>query len=149
KRALNRGLENPLDREELICATQSAALDLLAQRGIDPDAAEQLWAQLGDDYFLRHTASDIAWHTEAIIQHPNGSDPLVLMRETAQRRVHGDTHIAIYASDQYVLFAINGAAMAKLNLIIHTARIITSRSLLVLNSYIVLIADGERVLDKP
>src|SRR5690606_33786792 len=65
-RALNRGLANPLDREEQICQTQSAALDLLAAAGIDPDAAEQLWSQLGDDYFLRHSADDIAWHTRAI-----------------------------------------------------------------------------------
>jgi [protein-PII] uridylyltransferase len=149
KRALNRGLENPLDREELICATQSAALDLLAQRGIDPDIAEQLWAQLGDDYFLRHTASDIAWHTEAIIQHPSGSDPLVLIRETAQRGVEGATQIFIYAPDQHDFFAVTVAAMAQLNLSIHDARIITSSSQFTLDTYIVLDGDGERLLDKP
>ncbi|VFT46055.1 PII uridylyl-transferase [Pseudomonas aeruginosa] len=66
KRALRRGLENPVDREEQIRQTQTAALDQLVRNGIDQDDAEQLWSQLGDDYFLRHTAGDVAWHTEAI-----------------------------------------------------------------------------------
>ena len=51
KRAMRRGLENPVDREEQIRQTQSAALDILVRGGTDPDDVEQLWAQLGDDYF--------------------------------------------------------------------------------------------------
>uniref|UniRef100_A0A1I8AWL9 HD domain-containing protein n=1 Tax=Steinernema glaseri TaxID=37863 RepID=A0A1I8AWL9_9BILA len=49
KRALRRGLENPLEREEQIRQTQSAALDILVREGTDPDDVEQLWSQLGDD----------------------------------------------------------------------------------------------------
>jgi UTP:GlnB (protein PII) uridylyltransferase len=41
--------------------------------------------KLGDDYFLRHTAEDVAWHTLAIIRHPNDGNPLVLIKETTQR----------------------------------------------------------------
>src|SRR5690606_35850391 len=68
KRALRRGLDNPPNRAQQITATQQAALDILVRSGIDEEDAEGLWAQLGEDYFLRHTASDIAWHTEAIVQ---------------------------------------------------------------------------------
>ena len=149
KRALNRGLENPLDREEQICETQSAALNLLARDGFDPDAAEHLWGQLGDDYFLRHSPSDVAWHTEAIIQHPAGNDPLVLIRETVEHDVEGATQIFIYAPDQHDFFAVTVAAMAQLNLSIHDARIITSTSQFTLDTYIVLDADGGRLIDKP
>ncbi len=81
KRALRRGLENPVDREEQIRQTQTAALDQLVRNGIDQDDAEQLWSQLGDDYFLRHTAGDVAWHTEAILQHPDDGTPLVLIKK--------------------------------------------------------------------
>ena len=70
-------LENPLGREEQIRQTQRAALDDLVRHGTDPDDAEQLWAQLGDDYFLRHTATDVARHTDAIIEHPANGGPLV------------------------------------------------------------------------
>ncbi|WP_313516062.1 [protein-PII] uridylyltransferase [Pseudomonas sp.] len=149
KRALLRGLENPLDREEQIRQTQSAALDILARAGIDPDDAEQLWSQLGDDYFLRHTAGDVAWHTEAIIQHPASGDPLVLIRETSQRDVEGATQIFIYAPDQHDFFAVTVAAMDQLNLNIHDARIITSTSQFTLDTYIVLDADGGSIGDNP
>ena len=81
KRALRRGLENPLDREEQIRQTQSAAIDILVRGGIDQDDAEQLWSQLGDDYFLRHTSADVALHTEAILQQPADGGPLVLIKD--------------------------------------------------------------------
>ncbi|MBA1274276.1 [protein-PII] uridylyltransferase [Stutzerimonas azotifigens] len=142
KRALRRGLENPLGREEQIRQTQRAALDDLVRNGTDPDDAEQLWAQLGDDYFLRHTATDVAWHTEAIIEHPSDGGPLVLIRETTQRDFEGGTQIFIYAADQHDFFAVTVAAMDQLNLNIYDARIITSTSQFTLDTYVVLDADG-------
>ncbi|MEK1905239.1 MAG: [protein-PII] uridylyltransferase [Pseudomonas sp.] len=149
KRALRRGLENPLDREEQIRQTQTSAIDILVRGGIDQDDAEQLWSQLGDDYFLRHTAADVAWHTEAILQHPAGNDPLVLIKETAQREFEGATQIFIYAPDQHDFFAVTVAAMDQLNLNIHDARVITSTSQFTLDTYIVLDADGGRIGDNP
>lgn len=149
KRALRRGLENPLDREEQIRQTQTAAIDILVRNGIDQDDAEQLWSQLGDDYFLRHTANDVAWHTEAILQHPAGNDPLVLIKETAQREFEGATQIFIYAPDQHDFFAVTVAAMSQLNLNIHDARIITSTSQFTLDTYIVLDTAGGSIGDNP
>lgn len=149
KRALRRGLENPLDREEQIRQTQVAAIDILVRNSIDQDDAEQLWAQLGDDYFLRHTASDVAWHTEAILQHPDGNDPLVLIKETAQREFEGATQIFIYAPDQHDFFAVTVAAMSQLNLNIHDARIITSTSQFTLDTYIVLDTAGGSIGNDP
>jgi [protein-PII] uridylyltransferase len=149
KRALRRGLENPLDREEQIRLTQSAALDILVRGGTDPDDAEQLWSQLGDDYFLRHSANDVVWHTEAILQHPNDGNPLVLIKETTQREFEGGTQIFIYAQDQHDFFAVTVAAMAQLNLSIHDARVLTSTSQFTLDTYIVLEAEGGSIGDNP
>ncbi len=149
KRALKRGLENPLEREEQIRRTQQAALDQLVRSGTDPDDAEQLWAQLGDDYFLRHTASDVAWHTEAILEHPHDGGPLVLVKETTQREFEGGTQIFIYAPDQHDFFAVTVAAMDQLNLSIHDARIITSTSQFTLDTYVVLDADGTPIGNNP
>jgi len=149
KRALRRGLENRLEREEQIRLTQSAALDILVRGGTDPDDAEQLWSQLGDDYFLRHTANDVAWHTEAILQHPCDGNPLVLIKETTQREFEGGTQIFIYAQDQHDFFAVTVAAMAQLNLNIHDARILTSTSQFTLDTYIVLEAEGGSIGENP
>jgi len=149
KRALKRGLENPLGREEQIRQTQRAALDSLVRNGTDPDDAEQLWSQLGDDYFMRHSSVDVAWHTEAIIEHPSDGGPLVLIKETTQREFEGGTQIFIYAPDQHDFFAVTVAAMDQLNLNIHDARIITSSSQFTLDTYIVLDADGSPIGNDP
>ncbi|GIZ11337.1 [protein-PII] uridylyltransferase [Pseudomonas sp. NCCP-436] len=149
KRALGRGLENPLDREEQIRQTQSAALDILLRAGTDQDEAEQLWSQLGDDYFLRHTADDVALHTEAILHHPDDAGPLVLIKETTQHEFEGGTQIFIYAPDQHDFFAVTVAAMSQLNLNIHDARIITSTSQFTLDTYVVLEADGSPIGNNP
>ncbi|MET1077566.1 MAG: [protein-PII] uridylyltransferase [Pseudomonas sp.] len=149
KRALRRGLENPVDREEQIRQTQSAALDILVRAGTDPDDAEHLWSQLGDDYFLRHTAGDVAWHSDAILQHPNDGSPLILIKETTQREFEGGTQIFIYAQDQHDFFAVTVAAMDQLNLNIHDARIITSTSRFTLDTYVVLDNDGGSIGDNP
>ena len=149
KRALRRGLENPLEREEQIRQTQRAALDNLVRNGTDPDDAEQLWSQLGDDYFMRHSSTDVAWHTEAIIEHPSDGGPLVLIKETTQREFEGGTQIFIYAPDQHDFFAVTVAAMDQLNLNIHDARIITSSSQFTLDTYIVLDADGTPIGNDP
>jgi len=149
KRALRRGLENPVDREEQIRQTQSAALDILVRGGNDPDDVEQLWSQLGDDYFLRHTAGDVAWHTDAILQQPVDGGPLVLIKETTQREFEGGTQIFIYAPDQHDFFAVTVAAMDQLNLNIHDARIITSSSQFTLDTYIVLDNDGDSIGNNP
>ena len=149
KRALRRGLENPVDREEQIRQTQSAALDVLVRNGNDQDDVEQLWSQLGDDYFLRHTSADVAWHTEAILQQPVDGGPLVLIKETTQRDFEGGTQIFIYAPDQHDFFAVTVAAMDQLNLNIHDARIITSSSQFTLDTYIVLDNDGDSIGNNP
>ena len=149
KRALRRGLDNPPDREEHIRQTQQAALDILVRNGIEEEDAEDLWSELGDDYFLRHTASDVAWHTEAIVQHNDRHGPLVLIKETAQREFEGATQIFIYTPEQNDLFAATVSAMDQLNLSIQDARIITSTSQFSLDTYIVLDSDGGSIGENP
>jgi [protein-PII] uridylyltransferase len=117
--------------------------------GTDPDDVEQLWSQLGDDYFLRHTAGDVAWHSDAILQQPADGGPLVLIKETTQREFEGGTQIFIYAPDQHDFFAVTVAAMDQLNLNIHDARVITSSSQFTLDTYIVLDTDGGSIGDNP
>jgi len=148
RRALRRGLASPLKRAEQVRLTQSASLDILLRGDTDQDDAEKLWQQLGDGYFLRHTAADVAWHTEAILQHAATDGPLVLIRKTSPLEAEGGTQILIYAPKQQELFAVTVAVMDQLNLSIHDARII-HRSAFTLDSYIVLNADGSQIGDDP
>src|SRR5690606_38037473 len=89
RRALRRGLNNPVDKQDWIDETRDTALKLLEQRQVDRSAIEQLWSGIGDEYFLRESAADIAWHTEAILQRPDRTAPLVLIRESSGAQFEG------------------------------------------------------------
>ncbi len=149
RRALRRGLENPLEREEQISTRQATALSLLTEDGVAPQAVEQLWSQLGDDYFVRHSAGDIVWHTEAILQHGDSLEPLVLVRETTQREYDGGTQIFVYGVQRHDFFAVTVATLDQLNLSTLDARIMTSKGHFSIETYIVLDAEGDRIGDDP
>ncbi len=149
RRALRRGLENPLEREEQISTRQATALSLLTEDGVEPQAVEQLWSQLGDDYFVRHSAGDIVWHTEAILQHGDSLEPLVLVRETTQREYDGGTQIFVYGVQRHDFFAVTVATLDQLNLSTLDARIMTSKGHFSIETYIVLDAEGDRIGDDP
>ncbi len=71
RRALNRGHENPIDREELIDATREQAMWLLNDSGMNEVTRIAAWGNFDETYFLRHSASEIAWHTEVLAQQNN------------------------------------------------------------------------------
>ncbi len=149
KRTLRRGLENPVNRQDWIDETQEQALALLAARGVDGEAVQRFWSHLGDEYFLQDSPNDIAWHTEAILAHGDSPEPLVLVQETTAHESEGGTQIFVYTRDQANLFAVTAAALDKLNLNIHDARIITSESNFSLDTYIVLEDDGRPIGNDP
>ncbi len=138
--ALWRGLENPIDRAELIAETQEEARRLLEGSDGLGRAVAELWAGLGDDYFLRHTADEIAWHTHAIVTAPAQELPLVLVRQG-----RGGTEVFAYAPDQEFLFAASTSVLGRLGLNIVDARIITADNGMTLDSYVVFELDGTPV----
>ena len=68
RQALFRGLENPIDKQERIDDTLSHVRLMLEMQGEDVASAERFWENLGDDYFLRHNASTIAWQTKGVLE---------------------------------------------------------------------------------
>lgn len=142
RRALRRGLNNPIDKQDWIDETRDTALKLLEQRQIDRSAIEQLWSGIGDEYFLRENAADIAWHTEAILNRPNPKAPLVLTRESSGAQFEGGTQLFIYTPDTENLFATTVSAIDQLGLTIVDARIITSADGFTLDTYVVLDEQG-------
>ena len=138
--ALRRGLENPLDKTERIRETRDAALDQIGTKLKNKIDLEALWDSLGEDYFLRHSPDEIAWHTQAIANATPDDLPLVLVRPQTER---GGTEIFIYMRDRDFIFATTTWVMERLNLDIHDARIITASSGYVLDTYIVLERSGE------
>ncbi|MCP5425989.1 MAG: [protein-PII] uridylyltransferase [Gammaproteobacteria bacterium] len=140
RRALRRDLGNPIDKQELITEIQSQARARLLAQKMESDAIEKLWAGFGDDYFLRHMADEVVWHTRAILKREDDSRALVLARADPAR---GGALIFIYARDEEWLFARMVATMDRLGLNVLDARIITGNSGYTLDSYTVTEDSGE------
>jgi len=149
RRALRRGLENPLNRQEWIEETREKALALLLNRGIAREKVVALWEHLGDDYFLRETFADVARHTEAILNHPENGGPLVLLGKADDRNYQGAAEVFVYTQDAPNLFAATVAALSQLNLTIADAKIITSTSNFSLDTYIIMEENGSHIGDDP
>jgi [protein-PII] uridylyltransferase len=149
KRALRRGLENQIDKQDWIEQTQHRALELLEDRGFTAEEVEDLWAESGEDYFLREQAEDIAWHTEAIAQHFDNETPLVMVKPHTDTQRELATQIFIHARAQGYLFSVVAAALEQLDLSVHDARVYNSVDGMAMDTFYVLDANGESIAEDP
>ncbi len=136
KVVLRRGLENPIDREELIADHKRQALELLANSGVaGPDHAA-VWEGFSDDYFLTHSPEEITWHTQLLAEHEHDKGEIrVAVRDVPQR---GGMSVVVYAPSQFITFAPVTGALDELGLSIHDARLAPAGSGYTLSSYAVL-----------
>jgi [protein-PII] uridylyltransferase len=147
--ALRRGLEKPIDEEQLIAENKEAARALLAPKKIGAAEIERAWAPLSATYFLRHSPEEIAWFTELSTTRDGGADePLVAVQAHSQR---GTTAVLIYAPHRRHSFARATAVLDQLGLTVVDARITPAANGFSLDLYHVLedhgapITDSERV----
>jgi [protein-PII] uridylyltransferase len=145
KRALRRGLENPVDKQVWIDETRNAATDILEYRGFTVEELDDLWRERGEDYFLRERPEDIAWHTEAIAGHHDKSKPLVLARSSIDSNVANTTQVFIHGRSHAQLFSRICAQLEQLDLSIHDARIYNGNDGMTLDTFFVLGSDGQSI----
>lgn len=146
KRALSRGLDNPIKRENAIAQKKEQALELLP---FNPSLISLLWRPLAGDYFIQHDAEDIAWHTQAILEHREPETPLVMFKEMSDQHNVGSTQIFIYSHTKHHLFATTAAVLEQLKLNILDARITKTKDNFNLNTYMVLDHNGQPFNDDP
>ncbi|HEX7416866.1 MAG TPA: [protein-PII] uridylyltransferase [Steroidobacteraceae bacterium] len=145
KRALRRGLETPIDQDELIRETQAGAKQALLSAGLSDAVIERTWRGLSTAYFLRHTPEEIAWHTRLLAEHEVGSDePLVALEAKSER---GTTTVLTYAPHRRHGFARATAVLDQLGLTIVDARITPTDDGFSLDIYHVLEDDGAPIAD--
>lgn len=142
--ALRRGAEAPLDKDELIHETQARAQVLLAERGLDPAAITGVWRHLTEEYFLRHSPDDIAWHTQNLAARLQGEVPLVFLRQQSQR---GGTAICVYSKHDDFIFGRVTAVLSQLGLTILDAGIVPVGEDASLDTYAVLEDTGAPIED--
>jgi [protein-PII] uridylyltransferase len=145
KRALRRGLESPIDQDELLRENQEAARAQLRGSGVAPEAIERTWSRLPTAYFLRHDPEEIARHTRVLAAgDPNGDEALVRVEPQSER---GTTAVLIYAPHRRHGFARATAVLDQLGLNILDARITPVGNGFSLDSYHVLEEDGAPITD--
>jgi [protein-PII] uridylyltransferase len=152
KRALRRGLEQPVDKQNWIEDTQQAAQARLMEKGFGERQIKDLWQGYSEDYFLRENYTDVIWHTEAILEHNLALDqesPLILIREPNTRGLEGATQIFILAKDQPNLFAAMVTALDHLNLDIQDARLYSVMKNVICQTFYVLDENGESIGEDP
>jgi [protein-PII] uridylyltransferase len=134
-RVLRRGLAAPPDVDTHVADLKREALARLETQRIAHGRIEAHWSRLETEYFLRHDAGAIAWHTGQIVQAPASELPLVATRYVPEA---GGTEFLVYTADRDDLFAVLTGGFDRLNLTIMDARIHTTRYGFALDTFVVL-----------
>jgi [protein-PII] uridylyltransferase len=136
RRALQRGLQDPMERSEHIQKIQEAALELMAT---SHDRVASVWQQLGDEYFLRHIPWQVAHHTSLLLARTTADEKLVDIQPLTER---GGTEIFIYSPASDDLFSRITAVLDLQGLDVVDAGIITTDDNHGLHTYHVLEVSG-------
>ena len=146
KKALRRGLSNPILRSDYINDCKATAYSILAEQGTTVGTAELIWNDPGQDFFLRHSGVQIANITNEIANHDPDNGPLITVLDVVgEVSSEGATEIFLYCPNRAHLFADSVVALDHLGLHVVDASIATSANDFCFNSYIVLEDDSNPV----
>ena len=145
KQALRRGLENPIEGEQLIEEKQTKARMYLEEAGVSVEKIEDVWKLFNDNYFLRYRSSEIAWHTEWLSDSDLSNVGLVDVR----RRRTGDGVEAVLLTPQTKrTFAHATAVLDELGMTIVDARIVPLDNGKSIDTYVFMESDKRVDIDE-
>ena len=120
--ALRRGLEHPLNAEDIEADTGNMALAKLLDDGFDEGAIQNLWTTFPDEAFLRYRPDQLVWQTEGVL----AQDHLPIQVLVREHGSPGSLEVFVRAPDQDGLFAAVVATFDRLGLSVLDARVLTS-----------------------
>lgn len=137
--ALERGLDNPLCESERVAERQRQAAAIMSVMGcnLEDSLRITLWKRFDNDYFLRHTPRELAWHLSAISAAQDKDLPLILVDFLKGQGVT----VFVYTRDRDHLFALTAGVLARLGLSILDARINTTADGYTTDSWIIMESD--------
>jgi [protein-PII] uridylyltransferase len=146
RQTLRRGLESPIDKDELMAETQAHAHELLTRAGVGEQQVGPIWQRFTPDYFMRHTAQEIAWHTQLLAERESSdTSSLVSVQQQSGR---GGTGISTYTPQNQHSFARTTGLLDQLGLNIVDARITPTADGFSLDVYHVLEDTGAELTDQ-
>jgi [protein-PII] uridylyltransferase len=138
KYVLCYGMDKTLDKQVRIQEVQTQAWQLLSEQQEDFARITALWADLGDNYFLRSLPIDVARETSAMLHHQQQDAPLVLERLDRQ----GGTDVLIYTLDRDYLFADTTYCLEQQHINIVDAYIVPTQRAYTIAGYTILEENG-------
>ena len=137
-----QGMKEFLDYSEKSAENRKLAQQILTQdySDIAPISIEQLWDRCPEDYFVRNTPKQIAWHISLLVGFAES-----LLVKISNRFSLGGTEVFIYCQDQPHLFNKVVSTIGTKKLSIHDAQIITTQDGYVFDSFIITELNGELV----
>ena len=144
-RLFRKGISNAKNQHSQVEETKKNAQQILEHSsGLLFKNIKQLWSSFDQDYFLRHSADRVAWHTESILKNNNPDAPLVMIYPEDEIR-EDYLEIFVYTKDHENIFSIMTTVFDKLRLNIVDARIITTCDGYTLDTYIALEEPGQKI----
>ena len=137
-----QGMKELLDYSEKSEENRKLAQQILTHdySDIAPISIEQLWTRCPEDYFVRNTPKQIAWHTSLLVDLAEA-----LLVKISNRFSLGGTEVFIYCQDQPHLFNKVVSTIGAKKFSIHDAQIITTQDGYVFDSFIITELNGELV----
>lgn len=144
-RALRRGLENPIDREQLIIEKQNQAKESLREANVDDARVDEVWDLFNDNYFLRHRSDEIVWHTQWLAESDTNSD-IGLLDVRLQKRGDG-VEAVLYTPRTHPTFAHATAVLDEMGMTIVDARVMPIENGYSLDTFIFMELDKRMEID--
>jgi len=116
-------------------------IETLSLYAIAPEVYAALWSQLDTEYFLRHDAHEIAWHTRQLAHRVNIKTPIVKARLS---RIGEGMQVMVYSPDKPYLFAHTCSFFERMNYNIMEAKIHTTKHGYALDSFLVMDAGNNK-----
>lgn len=146
KRALRRGLENPFEKQQLLREKQDKARAYLDAAKVDSRQVKKVWALFNDDYYLRYRSSEIAWHTEWLVDSDTANDARLV--DVRRRRTGDGVEAVLLTAQQDQTFAHVTAVLDELGMTIMDARIVPLDNARSIDTYVFMESDKRVDIDE-
>ena len=125
---LKSGKHQPVDRQEIIVETKESARTQLRSKGILDDSIDLIWSKLDDNYFLRESADDVAWHTELLAESDRSQTPEVQVKPFFNYQRERATVVFVRVRKSPYLFYSVATTVENQGLSVQDARLYTTDS---------------------
>lgn len=130
-------------RAEYVAERKQEVTGYLELSNFDSKDIQQFWDGMGEEYFARYNADEIAWHTLELARDLDPEKARTLIRTNSS----GSTEVVVYTRDHPMLFANITRRISMLGMNIVDARIVTTPAGFALDSFTLLDDNGDALAD--